>query len=303
MDPENLKAFRSVARCGSFSLAADELFITQPAVSKRVASLESGLGVSLFDRIGKSIQLTQAGRILLPRAEQLLNQLEEARRALADLSGDVRGELHVATSHHVGLHKLPPVLRAFASEFPQVNLKFEFLDSEVALERVHRGICELAVVTLAPGPVDHLEFETLWQDRLRFVTGLESDLPESTNLLSLSESPAILPDLSTYTGRLVKRCFDERRLPLSINMTTNYLETIKMMVSVGLGWSVLPESMLDDNIRALHLAGVSLVRDLGVARHEKRQLSNAAQAFLEVLRANRGKAPAAPGQASGFSAI
>lgn len=303
MDLENLKAFYSVARCGSFSMAADELFLTQPAVSKRVANLEDSLGTVLFDRIGKSIQLTQAGRVLLPRAEAVLNQLEDARRALADLSGDVKGELHVATSHHVGLHKLPPVLRAFATQFPGVNLKFEFLDSEVALERVLKGICELAVVTLAPEPVDHLEFEMLWRDRLRFVTSRESELPESTNLLSLSEAPAILPDLSTYTGRLVKRCFDERRLPLSINMTTNYLETIKMMVSVGLGWSVLPESMLDDNIRPLHLAGVALVRDLGVAKHSKRQLSNAAAAFLDVLRANREPHAAKTLSTKGFSAI
>jgi len=303
MDLENLKAFRCVARCGSFSRAADELFITQPAVSKRVASLETSLGTHLFDRIGKSIQLTQAGRTLLPHVEKLLGQMVEAKRALADLSGEVQGELQVATSHHVGLHKLPPVLRAFTSQFPKVNLKFEFLDSEAALERVLRGTCELAVVTLAPEPIEHLDFEMLWRDRLRFVTGLDSELPEATNLLSLSESPAILPDLSTFTGRLVKRCFDERHLPLSIHMTTNYLETIKMMVSVGLGWSVLPESMLDDNIRSLHLAGVSLVRDLGVARHQKRQLSNAAQAFFDVLRANRGKLPSIPGRAESFSAI
>lgn len=287
MDLDNLKAFISVARRQSFSLAAGDLFITQPAVSKRIASLETLIGANLFDRIGKNIQLTQAGRILLPRAEQIVRQLEEARQVITDLSGEVRGELRVATSHHLGLHKLPPVLRAFASTYPGVNLKFEFLDSEIALERVQRGLCELAVVTLAPEPVEHLEFEMLWQDRLRFVTSLESDLPDNTNLITLSESPAILPDLSTYTGRLVKRCFDERHLPLSINMTTNYLETIKMMVSVGLGWSVLPESMLDENIRPLRLGGVALTRDLGVAKHHRRQLSNAAEAFYEVLCANR----------------
>jgi DNA-binding transcriptional LysR family regulator len=287
MDLDNLKAFISVARRRSFSLASDDLFITQPAVSKRVASLEAQIGAALFDRIGKNIQLTQAGKILLPRAEQIVRQLEEARQVIADLSGDVRGELKVATSHHLGLHKLPPVLRAFASAYPHVNLKFEFLDSEVALERVQRGLCELAVVTLAPEPVEQLEFEVLWQDNLRFVTSLNSELPSNTNMITLSESPAILPDLSTYTGRLVKRCFDQRHLPISINMTTNYLETIKMMVSVGLGWSVLPESMLDDSIRPLRLGGVALTRDLGVARHHKRQLSNAAEAFYDVLRANR----------------
>ncbi|MCR6651171.1 MAG: LysR family transcriptional regulator [Cellvibrionaceae bacterium] len=303
MDLDNLRAFISVARRRSFSLASEDLFITQPAVSKRVAALEEQIGASLFDRLGKNIQLTQAGQVLLPRAEQIVRQLEEARQVIADLSGDVRGELKVATSHHLGLHKLPPVLRAFASAYPLVNLKFEFLDSEVALERVQRGLCELAVVTLAPEPVEQLEFEILWQDQLRFVTGLKSELPDNTNMIALSEAPAILPDLSTYTGRLVKRCFDERHLPLSINMTTNYLETIKMMVSVGLGWSVLPESMLDDNIRSLRLGGVSLTRNLGVARHHKRQLSNAAEAFYDVLRANRALASAASHRDERFSDI
>lgn len=287
MELENLRAFLSVARFKSFSLAADDLCITQPAVSKRIAALEQAVDTVLFDRLGKTIQLTQAGRALLPRAEQIVRQLDEAKRALADLSGEVKGELRVATSHHVGLHKLPPVLRAFASNYPKVNLKFEFLESEVALERVHRGQCELAVVTLAPAPIDQLEFEPLWQDNMRFVTSLDSDLSTNTNLLALSESPAILPDLSTYTGRLVKRCFDDRNLPLTINMTTNYLETIKMMVSVGLGWSVLPESMVDEQIRPLRLGGVVLTRRLGLARHQRRQLSNAAEAFYEVLRANR----------------
>ncbi len=303
MDLENLRAFQAVARCGSFSQAATELFITQPAVSKRIAALETTLGTPLFDRVGKTIQLTQAGRVLLPRVETILHQLNEAKRALADLSGEVRGELRVATSHHLGLHKLPPVLRAFASTYPKVNLKFEFLASEVALERVQRGVCELAVVTLAPEPVEQLEFEVLWQDRLRFVTSTASDLPQHTNLLTLSESPAILPDLSTYTGRLVKRCFDERHLPLSINMSTNYLETIKMMVSVGLGWSVLPESMMDEQIRPLNMAGVSLVRDLGVAKHHKRQLSNAALAFYDVLHANRSMLPPVQRATDDFSAI
>lgn len=287
MDLDNLRAFLSVARHKSFSLAADDLFITQPAVSKRIAVLEQEVDAVLFDRLGKTIQLTQAGRILLPRVEQIVSHLEEAKRVLADLSGEVKGELRVATSHHVGLHKLPPVLRAFASAYPKVNLKFEFLDSEIALDRVQRGQCELAVVTLAPEPAEPLEFEPLWRDTLRFVTSLDSEIPNNTNLVALSESPAILPDLSTYTGRLVKHCFDERNLPLTINMTTNYLETIKMMVSVGLGWSVLPESMLDEQIRALRLGGVTLARILGVARHRKRQLSNAAEAFYDVLRANR----------------
>lgn len=291
MEIDNLRAFLAVANCGSFSLAAKQLHLTQPAISKRVAALEAQTERPLFDRIGRTIQLTQAGRTLLPRAEDILNQVREARRAIADLSGEVRGELKVATSHHLGLHKLPPVLRSFASSYPGVNLQFDFLDSEVALQKVIAGQCELAVVTLPPTPIEQLVYTPLWLDELVFVTSRNSDLPQRTALRTLSEHPAILPDLNTYTGRLVKLCFDQHNLSLSLSMATNYLETIKMMVSVGLGWSVLPRTMLDDNIRSLTVEGVSLTRTLGIATHQKRHLSNAAHAFCEVLSANSAVVP------------
>lgn len=286
MDIDHLSAFVTVARTGSFSVAATALFLTQPAVSKRIAALEGHLGTPLFDRVSRQIQLTEAGMALLPRAENILLQIREARRAMADLSGDVSGELRVATSHHLGLHKLPPVLRAFASQYPRVNLQFEFLDSEVAHERVARGHCELAVVTLAPNPMPQLICEPIWQDPLVFVTQVSEQNPLGT-LAELSRKPAILPDLQTYTGRLVKACFDERGLPLTLNMATNYLETIKMMVSVGLGWSVLPKSMLDEQLQVLPVQEVQLQRSLGVVRHQKRHLSNAASAFFALLIANR----------------
>lgn len=286
MDVDHLSAFVTVARTGSFSVAAKALFLTQPAVSKRIAALEGHLGTPLFDRIGRKIQVTQAGMALLPRAENILLQIREARHAMADLSGEVSGELRVATSHHLGLHKLPPVLRAFASRYPRVNLQFEFLDSEVAHERVAQGRCELAVVTLAPSPMPQLICEPIWLDPLVFVAQVSQQTPPST-LIELSRIPAILPDLKTYTGRLVKACFDARGLPLALNMATNYLETIKMMVSVGLGWSVLPQSMLDEQLQVLPVEEVQLQRCLGVVRHQKRHLSNAASAFFALLIANR----------------
>lgn len=284
MDTESLKAFLVVAELRSFSLAAQHLHLTQPAVSKRIAALESLLDYQLFDRIGRSIQLTEAGQTLLPRAQNILAELAETRRVIADLSGEVVGDLRVATSHHVGLHRLPPLLREFASRYPRVNLQFDFLDSEKAHERVLRGDCELAVVTLAPKAPENLRLEVLWHDPLVFVTGAQGDFPAArATLQQLSQRPAILPDLSTYTGRLVKACFDQQRLALRLSMTTNYLETIKMMVSVGLGWSVLPESLVDSQLCHLDIAGVELSRQLGIVTHAKRSLSNAAAAFHGLL--------------------
>ena len=103
-----------VAETGSFSLAAEKLHLTQPAVSKRVALLEEQLGTGLLDRIGRNISLTEAGQALLPHALAVQRELDAAQQSVRDLSGAVAGRLRIATSHHIGLHRLPPVLSAFS---------------------------------------------------------------------------------------------------------------------------------------------------------------------------------------------
>jgi DNA-binding transcriptional LysR family regulator len=108
MDLANLNAFIAIAETGSFSGAGERLHLTQPAISKRIAGLEQQLKVRLFDRLGREVGLTEAGRALLPRAYQILNVLDDTRRALTNLTGEVSGRLTLATSHHIGLHRLPP---------------------------------------------------------------------------------------------------------------------------------------------------------------------------------------------------
>ena len=148
MDINNLNAFIQVAETGSFSDAANLLHITQPAVSKRISTLELQLSTRLIDRIGRKVELTPAGATLLPRARSIISDLEDARRSLDNLSGDVTGRLNLAISHHLGLHRLPPVLREFSQRYPDVTLDIQFLDSEVAYEAVAQGNIELAVITL-----------------------------------------------------------------------------------------------------------------------------------------------------------
>ena len=152
MDLANLNAFIAIAETGSFSGAGERLHLTQPAISKRIAGLEQQLKVRLFDRLGREVSLTEAGRALLPRAYQILNVLDDTRRALTNLTGEVTGRLTLATSHHIGLHRLPPLLREFTRRYPQVALDIQFLDSEVAYEEILHGRAELAVITLAPEP-------------------------------------------------------------------------------------------------------------------------------------------------------
>ncbi|HDZ57167.1 MAG TPA: LysR family transcriptional regulator [Pseudomonas xinjiangensis] len=285
MDTANLSAFLAVASSGSFSRAAEELFLTQPAISKRIAALELQLEVRLFDRIGRHISLTEAGRALKPRAEHILNTLSDTRRALSNLSSTVQGRLSLATSHHIGLHRLPSVLRSYTKAYPEVALDIRFLDSEVAHEKVLHGEVELAVVTLAPRVEPPIIATRIWEDALDFVVAPEHPLADykSVSLMQLAEFPAVFPGPNTFTHRVVSQLFEQHGVNPYISMSTNYMETIKMMVSIGLAWSVLPRTMLDEQVKSLVVPDVSLTRQLGCIWHSGRTLSNAGQALIALL--------------------
>jgi DNA-binding transcriptional LysR family regulator len=285
MESHALRAFLAVAEAGSFSRAAERLHLTQPAVSKRIQALEANLGVRLFDRIGKRVHLTDAGRILEPRARNVLREIGDTETSLRNLHERIDGRLRLATSHHVGLHRLAPVLRTFSQQYPAVELDIEFLDSEDAHARVATGAVELAVVTLDPRGDPRIDARPLWRDPLDFVAAADHPLLARRHIAlgELAGVPAILPGLGTYTGRIVAACFRDAAVELKSAMSTNYLETIGMLVGIGLGWSVLPRTMVKPPIACLDVDCALLGRDLGCVTNPARTPSNGARAFVEVL--------------------
>jgi DNA-binding transcriptional LysR family regulator len=284
MDIQNIRAFLMVHQTGSFSRAAEKLFITQPAVSKRVATLEHALGVPLFDRIGKTVQLTSAGSALAPGYQRIVDELDESQRIISNLRDTISGVLSLATSHHIGLHRLPPALRRFADEYPEVELQLQFMDSEQACEQVLHGDIELAIVTL-PFDVDpRLTLQRVWHDPMHCVAASDHPLAGAGRLTlkQLLKQPAVLPSSNTFTRRLINKALglDNRT---NILMETNYMETIKVMIATGLGWGVVPDSMLDDSLRVIELKAVEMSRELGVVFHRARTRSSAATALMGLL--------------------
>ena len=290
MDLDQLRAFIQVADCGSFSQAATRLHLTQPAISKRIRALELHLGASLFDRMGRRVLPTLAGQQLLASARDLLARLQDTEVLIRNQDGRVEGTLTLATSHHIGLHRLPETLRAFCRRYPQVRLDVRFEDSEVAHELVRSGSVEIGVVTLDPLRDASLAYLPLWTDTLCFVAAPEHWLASGPRrIANLVEHAAILPGMGTYTGRIVADLFARRGLTLQATMSTNYLETIRMLVSIGLGWSALPETMVDGTVQRVQLVDdPKLARDLGCIVHPGRTLSNAARAFVKSLTDSAG---------------
>lgn len=195
MNATDLQTFVAVAECRSFSRAAERLHLTQPAITKRIKALESNLAIPLFDRVRKRVDLTEGGRLLLPRAKRLLAEMEDTRRMLENLNEQVSGILNLATSHHIGLHRLAPVLKSFSVRYPEVLLDIRFEDSEAAHDLLRRGHSELAVVTLDPEGTVDLDYLPLWDDPLSFIVARDHPLAGSSplTLAELAQYPAILP--------------------------------------------------------------------------------------------------------------
>ncbi len=295
MDIQALTAFISVAQLKSFSLAAEQLHLTQPAISKRIKSLEEQLNSPLFDRHNRSLSLTNTGHSLLPKAREIIQLVSDTQLSMRNLNHQVEGRLNLGTSHHIGLHRLPPYLKSFVSQFPQADLNLRFMGSESAYQAIAKRQVELALTTLETSNHDNLPegiiSEVLWQDEMYFVCAREHPLSQLDKVMlkDLSQYAAILPEANTFTFKLIAEKFKQQNLVLNAPMPTNYLETIKMLVSVGLGWSLLPASMLenteDPSLITLKLDEVKLIRPLGLLYLQGRTLSNAAKAFITLIKA------------------
>ena len=286
MQIPQITAFLAVAELQSFSLAAERLHITQPAVSKRIRQLEDAMKTTLFDRIGKKSILTPNGLALMPHAEQILLEIKTYKARLEREHDQPSGILSLATSHHVGLHRLPQVLRDFKIEYPQVDLDLHFMDSEDACIAVSKNELELAIVTLPEIPDERLNLEPIWIDLLQVVLAPDHPLSHLSEINSdqLLDYPAILPSTGTFTRKIINQYFATAKGSMKIILETNYLETIKVMVSANLGWSMLPISMLDSTLTGKSLNGLEIKRSLGIVTRRNRTLSLNSEAMIAMLR-------------------
>jgi len=225
----------------------------------------------------------------LPKARSILQEIESTKQALNSLKGGVSGKLSIAISHHLGLHRLPEILKEYANTYPKVDLDLSFTDSEKAYSGVLHGNFELAVNTLSLTPVKAVREIELWFDSMKFACGQHHPLANkaSPNLKMLSAHRCLVPDTSTFTGRLLEEAFAREALLFDPILSTNFLQTLGKMTEIGLGWSLLPETLIEEF--SLHPIPIDLEigRRLGIIHHSGRSLSSAALAFIKICQADK----------------
>ena len=285
MDITDLETFLAVTELDSFSRAAEQMHVTQPAISKRIKALEDEMGARLFDRIARKITLTEAGQTLANRGKSILLELADIKTSINNLDSVISGPLHIATSHHIGLHRLPTALRHLNQHHPDIELDLKFMDSEQACSAVAQGAIELAIVTLPEQANKDLVMQPVWFDVLQIVVAPDHPLANAGVIAkkALLAYAAILPGPGTVTREIILRVFGRHAKQIDVAIATNYLEVLKMLTTVGLGWTALPETMIDDSLKVVQIKDMTIERQLGIVWHKQRTVSNAAKLMIAII--------------------
>ena len=290
LDSRQLRAFLTLARTGSFTVAARELFLSQSAVSHSMKSLEEDVGCRLFDRVGKKVLLTQAGEEFLHRVEKILADMEATRAALSQMGKWGRGRLRLGASTSACNFILPPVLREFKVKFPQYLLNIEPADTPLAIDLLKKNRIDLALI-LEPDNEEQFDFHPLFTDELVFLLDPKHPWAQAGQV-KREEIPCqnyILYSKNSFTFRLVADYFLQEKMVLNTIMEVGSMEATKEFVKLGLGVSVLApwiaqKELADKSLVALPLGKRKLKRTWGLCSWRGRRLNLAEETFLNLCR-------------------
>jgi DNA-binding transcriptional LysR family regulator len=286
-----LRAFAALARTGSFTLAAKELFLSQSAVSHSMKALENDVGCRLFDRVGKKVLLTQAGEALLHHADKILQEMGAARAGLQQLGKWGVGRLRIGASPTACQYILPAVLREFKESFPKCMIVIDPGDTLEAIESVRNNKTDLAI-TLEPRNEDQFEFHPLFTDELTFLVGAMHPWARDGHVVrqEIPRQSYVLYNKNSYTFRIVQDYFRQEDMVLNTVIELGSMEAIKELVKLGLGASILApwiaqKELHEKSLVSLPLGRRKLKRSWGVIHWRGRRLSLAEETFLGLCKA------------------
>ncbi|MEN9225025.1 MAG: LysR substrate-binding domain-containing protein [Thermostichus sp. HHBFW_bins_43] len=310
---DQLLIVRAIAQQGSFRRAADSLFVSQPAVSLQIQNLERQLGVVLFDRGGRKVQLTDAGQILVQYSERILKLCRETTQALADLQDMRRGHLVLGASQTVGTYVMPSLIAQYRRSYPQISVQLLVQSTRRIAQKLVEGQLDVAIVG-GEIPFDlqkSLKVMALAEDEYVLVsapgfalhqgaattsaTSTQEDTNLSASLQDLLRLPFITLDPQSSTRQTIDRVLNRHGInpaELDVQLELSSVEAIKNAVQAGLGVAFLSVvavgSELEQGRLQKHVVeGLQVRRTLWLAFNPERYQSQAATWFRQGLLARQ----------------
>lgn len=285
MEFDHLKGFYHVAKLGSFTVAAERLYLTQPAISHQIKALEGQLGERLFDRIGRSIKLTAAGHTLYEQVGEILEKLEDLERTMAEIQAIDRGSLALGASDTTSMYRLPRLLKKFVTAYPKVDLSISSRMSHEVARQVMEHEVDLGLVTLFPlGP--KLGAIPLFEEQMVCIVPADHPLAarKSVDPAEIASHPLILLERGSVTREKIETFFLKAGCTHRPFIELTNFEIMKRFVVEGLGVALVPEPVArgsSDGFRVLGLRPALSV-EVDLIFRQDRKLSRAARAFLAM---------------------
>jgi len=286
MEFHQLRYVCAVAETGSFSRAAERCQVAQPSLSQQVLKLEEDLGAKLFDRLGRSVRVTEAGRAFLPHARAILNQMEAARFSVADKGADVRGSVAAGVIPTIAPYLMPRYTAAFAKKYPEAKLRIVEKTTPILVESLRNLSIDLAILAL---PLRHKDLEAFPLRTEPLYAVLPRDHPHAgAASLALKDlrgaSFVMLRDGHCFRDLSLAACHHARVTP-RIAFETDQFSSVLGMVAAGVGVSLVPEMAVDRNAgcRYVRLSDPRATRTIVAAVLRGRSFNRVQQAFLSGI--------------------
>lgn len=284
-----LKTFVAVTRTRSFRIAAERNSITQPAVSNHIRILEEKLDSVLFERRGKGVALTPAGAALLPYAENILKQYEEAKMHVRELDNKFKGTIRIATIYSVGLYEMKPAVQKFLKKYPHVSLHIEYQQNAAIYEMVVNRTVDFGMVAF-PQKKNGIVAQTFVEDELVLAQSPQHRLirKKTIGLGDMDGVGFIAFASATPTGRVIQRFFTDKNIRPNILHEYDNIELIKSTVILGLGCALLPHNAIRRELKeraleVVHVDGLQIKRPLGILYPSGKVFTKTTRTFYEML--------------------
>jgi DNA-binding transcriptional LysR family regulator len=300
MTVHQLRIFLTVARHRSYSRAAEELYLSQPAVSIQIRELERAVGAPLFERAGRNILLTGVGQALLPYAQRVHELLDDARMVMAELQGLKRGRITLAAVRTAGAYVLPPLLGAFRQAYPGIAVSLEVSNRSTMHQRLLHNEVDLVIMGRPPEGIPHV-VEPFLPEELVVIASPDHPLAGARRIPvePLVSEVFIQREIGSGTRLAAEEFFRERKADIQSSFELGDNSAVKEAVAAGLGIAILHRRAVQlevdqKRLVILDVQGLPLKRQWNVVHRKEKQLSQAALAFKTFLLTSAG-AVLAPG--------
>jgi DNA-binding transcriptional LysR family regulator len=283
-----LKVFESVARHLSYSRAADELHLTQPAVSMQIKQLEDNISLPLFEHLGKRIYLTEAGRELYQYSRAISQQLADMEVALDELKGMERGKLNISVVTTAN-YFAPHLLAKFCQRFRGVTVSLNVSNRETVLKQLTDNLIDLAIMGQPPENLD-IDSESFMENPLVVVAPPNHPLCQEHNIpvKHLANETFLVRESGSGTRSAMERFFAAHKININKGMETDTTEAIKQAVQAGMGLGIMSQHTAEleletGRLKILEVQGFPIIRYWHVVNRKNKRLSSVANAFREFL--------------------